>query len=166
MRNFFILILIVLSISCGREPSKSSPDLLIEAQFYLEEAKNLFRDNGIEQKYIDMVDDVDYIWLEGNGVSEDRMTRNIGNCQKSYDTINKKLTLVIHINKDFWYEPHSDIKYGVDNPRMFLILHELGHCIFNLEHDDSKINIMSTVLNNKIFEDMEYYEQEFAGRLK
>lgn len=45
-----------------------------------------------------------------------------------------------------------------ETQREWLMYHELGHCYLNLEHDDTKLNIMSTFIPNDLtdinFEEM------------
>lgn len=66
----------------------------------------------------------------------------------------------IHINRDRWSD-YSELT------KVWIILHELGHDYFNLEHDDTNMNIMNTAippaLTSKLWRKA---KEDFTNKLK
>lgn len=78
---------------------------------------------------------------------------NIGLCHRYANNVSANW---IEIDEDYW-------SYLDDMGKEELIYHELGHCVFGLDHDDSEININGntiekTIMNSYHFGYRWYYQ--------
>lgn len=115
--KIFSMLLCMCLFSCTKEP-ESSFDIDIRNLFALFEEEALQRGINIE------IDDFSLTTSLEN--FED--TQAIGYC-RSYSNGNREIAL----DNSFWQNANSLQKE-------FLLFHELGHCILNLEHNDSSDN--------------------------
>jgi hypothetical protein len=148
MKNLMIILAMFLG-ACGRETEiiVETPDYPPNLKVYgaQESAKELvekFRQEGWSRGVpIDTSRVTLYFTKDEITVSEAITT--LGAC---YKPDNQRRTVII--NENHW-ENSDGIK------RMVLIFHELGHCILNKDHDDTKLSIM----NSKIIPGYEFSAQ-------
>lgn len=115
--NLQTIMLLCAFSGCGAQQYESSPELEKWVQLFEEEAL----DHGIDVKGTAMV--------FTNDLPEGLLPSTIGYCQQWSNGAR-----LIKIVERFWRDSRTD-----DMMRYSLLLHEQGHCTFNLDHTEGGI---------------------------
>jgi len=135
-----LLVTLSLLVGCGASPMYDAPKprRYVHADFkpYLEEFQNIMRSAGKHDGDIRSLNH--FIWVDQ---FKDPSTPVVGQCQSlEYSgTFYKKRMWNIEILKRE-YSP---------NQLRELLFHELGHCIYKLDHRDDKLAIMNPYLSSE-----------------
>lgn len=116
-------------------PQYQAPEATRAVNFFKEKCIKFNIENVCAQGFKNLVkiEIVDKVWYQLNFYSD---IKTIGLTEFSIFTPLTKISI--------------DRRLTVDNVLLdTTIIHELGHAIFNLEHDDSKVGIMNEHMNNK-----------------
>ena len=145
MKILLILLYLIILTNCGvlREDSRRFKDQIPEVDYYVD----IFKD----------IAEIESIDVGFGFVSESEMEGKAGLCIK-HNNMGKRYA-EIWLNLDEW-------EYYNDLQREWLVLHELGHCVLNKDHNDRKLSdgcpesIMRSYLIN-YWESQDCYQNKY-----
>ena len=157
MRNILVLLVLV---GCGSPPKNKEPfpppiiDMVFEAD--LENSLTRFRTDY--EKYTGQVFETEYtIYTNFGRDYEMAKASNIGECY--FDIGDGERAILISVDAVNSIANSVTREYALKVLYVVLV-HEAGHCAFNLPHDNTEPNIMNSSLSAEIIKER-YIEQFF-----
>jgi hypothetical protein len=157
--NILFIIVLSLFISCGKKEEKKGGGIIVGnpgqqydnavlEQYVLDFEDTMNARGGISAIYFSNLNNTSIIF----GQSSDFPSGVIGLC--SIGSSGR----VIKINPEFWYLGGVDL-----GNRHQLMFHELGHCVFNLAHDNSSTSGRPTSVMNAYHFSSSIYKTYFSS---
>ena len=165
MRHILILMISFMCTCCAYDGHE---DIFLDPCVCVEDPRKLF---GIDKDFIEFVEtfemlaeqEVTDLPIHYGKESEFKVNKDgshtIGFCRGWRNVLNGTLYKEVRIKRSWWEQASYD-------SREFLILHELGHCFLDREHNENFIEMNGEIIPESIMYPLEFGWQYYYGYYK